>query len=55
MPGLPELASHHQEITVSYSELPFGAAITFDTQDKHLVTAVHRWFGAEHGSDARAE
>ena len=58
MPGVSELASHYQEITVSYSELPLGAAITFETQDKHLVTAVHRWFGAqlsEHGSDARPE
>lgn len=58
MPGVGELASHHQEITVSYSELPLGAAITFETRDRHLVTAVHRWFGAqlsEHGSDARPE
>lgn len=58
MPGVSELASHHQQITVSYSELPLGAAITFETRDKHLVTAVHRWFGAqlsEHGSDARPE
>lgn len=58
MPGVSELASHHQAITVSYSELPLGAAITFETQDRHLVTAVHRWFGAqlsEHGSDARPE
>jgi hypothetical protein len=41
-----------------YSELPLGAAITFETQDKQLTTAVHRWFGAqlsEHGSDARPE
>jgi hypothetical protein len=58
MPGVLELTGHHQEITVSYSELPLGAAITFETQDRHLVTAVHRWFGAqlsEHGADARAE
>ena len=58
MPGVSELAGHHQEITVSYSELPLGAAITFETQDRHLVTAVHRWFGAqlsEHGADARPE
>jgi hypothetical protein len=58
MPGVPELASHYQEITVSYSELPLGATITFETQNQHLVTAIHRWFGAqlsEHGSDARAE
>ena len=58
MPGLSELASHHQDIAVSYSELPLGAAITFETADTHLTTAVHRWFGAqlsEHGSDARPE
>jgi hypothetical protein len=58
MPGVSELTSHHQEIAVSYSEFPLGAAITFETQDRHLVTAVHRWFGAqlsEHGADARSE
>lgn len=58
MPGVSELGSHYQEISVSYSELPLGAAITFETQDKHLVTAIHRWFGAqlsEHGSDAKPE
>jgi imidazoleglycerol phosphate dehydratase HisB len=58
MPGLSELASHHAEITVSYSELPLGAALTFTTRDQHLVTAIHRWFGAqlsEHGADARPE
>jgi hypothetical protein len=58
MLGVSELASRHQEIAVSYSELPLGAAITFETQDKQLTTAVHRWFGAqlsEHGSDARPE
>ena len=30
MPGVSELAGHHEEITVSYSELPLGAAITFE-------------------------
>jgi hypothetical protein len=58
MPGVSELASRHGEIRVSYAELPLGAAIAFETQDRTLVTAVHRWFGAqlsEHGADARAE
>jgi hypothetical protein len=58
MPGVSELASHHREIAVSYAELPLGAALTFASQDRRLVTAVHRWFGAqlsEHGPDARAE
>jgi hypothetical protein len=35
-----------------------GAEITFKTTDPHLLTAIHRWFGAqlsEHGADAKAE
>lgn len=58
MPGLSELESNHAKITVSYSELPLGAALNFTTPDQHLVTAIHRWFGAqlsEHGADARPE
>jgi len=58
MPGVSELESHHVSIAVAYSELPLGAALTFKTRDRHLVTEIHRWFGAqlsEHGADARAE
>lgn len=58
MPGVSELASHHAAIAVSYSELPLGAALTFTARDRHLVTEIHRWFGAqlsEHGADAKAE
>ena len=58
MPGLKELHAHASEIRVSYSELPEGAQITFETEDLGLLTAIHRWFGAqlsEHGADARAE
>jgi len=58
MPGVSELQSHHAEITVSYAELPLGAALTFKARNRHLVTAIHRWFGAqlsEHGADARPE
>jgi hypothetical protein len=58
MPALSELKGHHAEITVSYSELPLGAALVFKTQNRHLVTTIHRWFGAqlsEHGGDARPE
>jgi hypothetical protein len=58
MPSVSELTGHHEEITVSYSELPLGAAITFETQDRHLAAAVHRWFGdpvvgARSGCEAR--
>ncbi len=58
MPGLKELQANASRIKVSYSELPYGAQITFETKDLHLLTAIHRWFGAqlsEHGADARAE
>jgi len=58
MPGLKELQAGASRIKVSYAELPTGAAITFETADLHLITAIHRWFGAqlsEHAADAKAE
>jgi len=58
MPGLKELQLGAQRVKVSYSDLPDGAEITFETTDLHLLTAIHRWFGAqlsEHGADAKAE
>lgn len=58
MPGLTDLQRGAERIKVSYSKLPEGAEITFETTNLHLLTAIHRWFGAqlsEHGADARAE
>lgn len=58
MPGLEELQAGAARIEVSYAEIDAGAEIAFRTSDLQLVTAVHRWFGAqlsEHGADARAE
>ena len=58
LPGLKKLKEGASRIRVSYADLPNGAAITFETTDLHLLTAIHRWFGAqlsEHGADARAE
>ena len=58
MPGLKELQNGASHIKVSYASLPSGAEITFETADLHLLTALHRWFGAqlsEHGADARSE
>lgn len=58
MPGLKELRAGASDIKVSYAELSAGAEITFKTADLHLLTAIHRWFGAqlsEHGADAKAE
>jgi hypothetical protein len=58
MSGLTDLQSGAAGIKVSYTALSAGAEITFETTDLHLLTAIHRWFGAqlsEHGADARAE
>ena len=58
MPGLKDLQTGAAHIKVSYSALPNGAEITFETTDLHLLTAIHRWFGAqlsEHGADATSE
>ena len=58
MPGLKDLQAGASRIDVSYAELPAGAAITFHTTELHLLTAIHRWFGAqlsEHGADAKTE
>ncbi|MDR9439776.1 MAG: hypothetical protein RI841_09810 [Halomonas sp.] len=58
MPGLKELRAGASGIKLSYAELSAGAEITFETTDLHLLTAIHRWFGAqlsEHGADAKAE
>lgn len=58
MPGLSELVASASKIKISYSELTNGAQITFKTNSLQLLTAIHRWFGAqlsEHCADARAE
>ena len=58
MPGVAELQTGPSAVEVSYSELPAGAQLRFETQDLRYLTAIHRWFGAqlsEHGADARAE
>ncbi|MEX2144480.1 MAG: hypothetical protein WD740_07790 [Anaerolineales bacterium] len=55
MPGVQDLAESAAQITVEYTALPNGAQITFTTQDLPLITAIHRWFGAQlsdHGADA---
>jgi hypothetical protein len=58
MPGLAELHAGAAGVAVTYDVVANGAAITFTTTDLALLTAIHRWFGAqlsEHGADARAE
>lgn len=58
MPGLKELRGGARHIKVAYDSIPTGGRITFETRDLLLLTAIHRWFGAqlsEHGADAKAE
>lgn len=58
MPGLRELQAGAAKLQVRYSALPNGAQIELRSDERPLVTAIHRWFGAqlsEHGADARAE
>jgi hypothetical protein len=58
MAGLKDLQSGASQIKITYEALPSGAEIIFKTTDLHLLTALHRWFGAqlsEHGADATSE
>ena len=58
MPGLREMQAGASRMQITYRPLPDGAEIRFQAKDIKLVTAIHRWFGAqlsEHGADARAE
>ena len=58
MPGIKELQAGAAHIKISYGDLPAGGEIVFETGDLHMLTALHRWFGAqlsEHGADARPE
>lgn len=57
MPGLKELQSAGKRVRITYRPLPTGAEIRFESSDIRLITAIHRWFGAqlsEHGADAQA-
>lgn len=58
MPGLRDMQEGAPRMQITYRPLPDGAEIRFRARDVKLVTAVHRWFGAqlsEHGADAQAE
>ena len=55
MPGVTDLAHSAERIAIDYAELPNGARLTFTSSDFSLITALHRWFGAQlsdHASDA---
>ena len=56
MPGLAALrAAKPEQLQVRYNELPNGAEISYSSENKALVTAIHQWFDAQlfdHGPDA---
>ena len=55
MPGLKDLTAGASKVKVEYAALPKGAQITFTSDDTHLITSLHQWFGAQlsdHGHDA---
>lgn len=55
MPGLAELSAASDRMRVAYVPLPNGARILYSASDPRLITAIHRWFGAQlsdHGPDA---
>ncbi|MEZ4859893.1 MAG: hypothetical protein R3C14_01225 [Caldilineaceae bacterium] len=55
MAGLHALMMGAEKITITYSELPDGAQITYITTDTALVDAIHAWFDAQvadHGPHA---
>ncbi len=55
MPGLADLSQNAARVAIDYAELPNGARLTFTSTDLSLVTAIHRWFGAQlsdHAADA---
>jgi hypothetical protein len=55
MPGLQALHDGAKRLSVHYSELRGGAAITYTTSDPALVAALHAWFKAQasdHGAHA---
>jgi hypothetical protein len=58
MPGLAELAAGAPNIRFSYTALPAGAQISYETTDPRLIDALHRWFAAQladHGHDAQGQ
>jgi hypothetical protein len=55
MPGVSELSAGYTRITVTYTERPDGAELTYATDDPALVDAIHAWFDRQlidHGPHA---
>ena len=58
MPGIKELEAGASKVSVQFESLNDGAQIVFATNDQSLITAIHKWFGAQlsdHGTDAMSK
>jgi hypothetical protein len=56
MDGVAELRAGYADITVTYTDLPDGAQLTYTTENADLVEAIHAWFDRQlmdHGADAQ--
>ena len=47
MPGLAGLSSAGGRLRVTYSDVPGGASLTYASEDKAIIAAIHDWFGAQ--------
>jgi hypothetical protein len=55
MPGLGAMHAGSNRIKVRYADVPNGGQITYTTDDRALVSALHAWFKAQvndHGAHA---
>ena len=56
MPGLHDLVTGHESLSIEYVDLPMGGQITYSTTEADLIAALHAWFDAQlsdHGAHAR--
>lgn len=57
MPGIHDLMTGHERLSIEYADVPLGGQITYSTAEQELVSAVHAWFDAQlldHGAHAQA-
>jgi hypothetical protein len=55
MPGLDVLRVRHSSVEVSYADISGGGTITYRSQDRASIEAIHAWFQAQrsdHGAHA---
>lgn len=55
MPGLDVLRARHSSVEVSYADISGGGSITYRSQDRASIDAIHAWFQAQrsdHGAHA---